>query len=104
MPPAGNGTIIVTGWLGHAWAEAAHGDSSMTAMADAAARTLGRTGGLTRRDRDQTWAVSGVIGAWGLPRLSGSRPVIRRTALRTVSGSARSRPYTGPPLMVTRSM
>ena len=35
MPPAGNGTIRVTGWLGHACAEETHGDSNSTAAAKA---------------------------------------------------------------------
>jgi hypothetical protein len=54
------------------------------------------TAELTARERDQTLAVSGVVGVCGLPRSSGERAVVRRTALRTVSGSARSRPFTGP--------
>ena len=31
MPPAGNGTIRITGWLGHACAEETLGDSYSTA-------------------------------------------------------------------------
>ena len=54
--------------------------------------------------RVQTLAVSGVTGACGLPCAGCGLPVARRMALRTVSGSARSTPSTGPPLMVTRSM
>src|SRR5262245_62357477 len=102
VPPGGNGTIIVTGRFGHACAEAAHGDSSMTAAAKAMIETLSMIADLARHDRDQTLAVSGVIGARGLPCLLAGRAVARRIALRTVSGSGRSTPCTGPPLMVPR--
>jgi hypothetical protein len=63
VPPAGNGTIMVTGRLGHACAEAAHGDSNMTAAAKAMIGMLGTTLTSLGADRDQTLTVSGVIGA-----------------------------------------
>ena len=47
VPPAGNGTTIVTGRLGHACAEEACGDSSMAAIAKAMTRKRVMTAEIT---------------------------------------------------------
>jgi hypothetical protein len=54
---------MVTGRLGHACAEAAHGDSNMAAAANAMIGMLGMTLTSLSADRNQTLTVSGVIGA-----------------------------------------
>jgi hypothetical protein len=77
VPPAGNGTTIVTGRLGHACAEAARGDSSMAAIANTMTRKLVVTAELTgdprsdlvrfRPDRCLWFAVHGSRATRGAP-------------------------------------
>ena len=106
MPPAGKGTTIVTGRLGQACEEAADGDNNNTVAAARVAMQIRDMNGkpLFEMSCVQILAVSGVTGACGLPCAGFGLPAARRTALRTVSGSARSTPSTEPPLTVTRSM
>jgi hypothetical protein len=63
VPPAGNGTIMVTGRLGHSCAEAALGDSNRADAVKAIIGMLGMSLASLGTDRNQALIVSGVIGA-----------------------------------------